>query len=245
MVQETSLKNDSDKGDSQALLRSVSELRAQGKPPKAIARALGLRPADAAAMLRRVAAAEAPASTGERSLRCLVSPGWSAAVDAPADRGWPDRELATGKFGLVVVALVEPHRDPHKSSVSGFLLDVHCLGVKDAVGPRIMPKTMVAEFLGRLFGSWDQEPVEISLELARELVFGAAAYARDLGFSPHPDFDKVKGALGDPPQSYSIQFGYEGRPFYTQGPYDDPAQVLRTLERSVRGQDFGYLLGGE
>lgn len=38
-------------------------------------------------------------------------------------------------------------------------------------------------------------PLAVPIEMARELVWGAVAYARDLGFEPHPDFEQVAGQL--------------------------------------------------
>ncbi|WP_237720512.1 hypothetical protein [Rhodococcus opacus] len=46
-----------------------------------------------------------------------------------------------------------------------------------------------------------------------------------------------------PPRSWvrgtgQIEFGKDGQPFYLNGPYDNSAAVIRTLERSVGAGNF-------
>jgi hypothetical protein len=66
------------------------------------------------------------------------------------------------------------------------------------------------------------------------VVFGAVAYARKLGFEPHPDFAGCVSHLGAPWAGQSdITFGRNGRPTFIQGPNDNASRVMRTLRRSV------------
>jgi hypothetical protein len=78
--------------------------------------------------------------------------------------------------------------------VSCFLLDVFCLGVKNAyfvVEPR-------AAYQWRLENIRSHERIEaIAPEYARKLVEDTEAYARDLGFSPHPDYQLAKRLFAD------------------------------------------------
>jgi hypothetical protein len=41
----------------------------------------------------------------------------------------------------------------------------------------------------------------------------------------------------------AISFGCNGKPTYISGPYDDTDHVLRTLERAVGREGFGYTVG--
>ncbi|WP_237724232.1 MULTISPECIES: hypothetical protein [unclassified Rhodococcus (in: high G+C Gram-positive bacteria)] len=80
---------------------------------------------------------------------------------------------------------------------------------------------------------------EIPIELGRELILGAATYARGLGFEPAAAFDDDAAAfLGEGDGPGRIEFGKDGQPFYLNGPYDNPAAVIRTLERSVGAGNF-------
>ncbi len=143
--------------------------------------------------------------------------------------------------GLVGVLIA--HRDRHqKVSVCGYLLDVYCLGVKDALGPDRMRRDELASFARIYFHAWGADGMAAPIELARELVFGAVEYARTLGFAPHPDFELVRGQLGAWEGPGVIRFGRNGKPFFAQGPYDDPAAVLHTLEESVGSGNFDFTI---
>ena len=78
--------------------------------------------------------------------------------------------------------------------------------------------------------------------MARELVWGAVAYARELGFEPHPDFEQVSGELGAWEPTGVVRFGREGQPYFVQGVRDNAMRILATLERSVGEGNFHYLV---
>lgn len=143
-------------------------------------------------------------------------------------------------MGVVVARRARPRR----VSVCGYLVDVYCLGVKNALGPDIMNDQDLPDFRGMFFSSFERvgEPVAAPLEMARHLVWGAVDYARTLGFKPHPDFESAAGHLGEPWHETSvITFGRDGVPFYVSGPYDNPNSVVQTLTRSVGEGSFNYL----
>jgi len=65
-------------------------------------------------------------------------------------------------------------------------------------------------------------------------VFGAADYARSLGFEPHPDFAKGAALLGDWEEGSSdVTFGQDGKPFYINGPRDDTYGTMAKLRQAV------------
>jgi hypothetical protein len=90
----------------------------------------------------------------------------------------------------------------------------------------------------------DTEAVEAPLDLVRHLVWGAVDYARALGFEPHPDFGATAGHLGSWDEKSAITFGRDGKPFFVQGPHDNPRAVIRTLTDSVGEGNFHVVLGG-
>ena len=80
-------------------------MRAPGTPPKAIARALGVRPAVIAPLVRQVAA-ERPEMPIERSalVACWISPSWSRELIVERRDGWDDVDLGPdGPAGIVLV----------------------------------------------------------------------------------------------------------------------------------------------
>lgn len=125
--------------------------------------------------------------------------------------------------------------------VCGWLVDVYCLGVKDVVGPRVMDERRGAEFTRSYFAADQARPLAAPVELARHLVFGALAYARSLGFEPAPDFQATTGHLGPWAGPSAIGFGRHGNPLFIQGPHDNTAAILTTLERSVGRDSFHFV----
>ena len=122
----------------------------------------------------------------------------------------------------MVAVLAARHREhASKAQVVGFLLDVWCLGVKNAQPADAMSHAEQTEYRHLFFGNFESH-VQVPAMLARDLVFGSVAYARGLGFEPHDDFEPAATVLGEPPGPSAIRFGRDGRPFYMDGPYDDP-----------------------
>ena len=129
-----------------------------------------------------------------------------------------------------------------KVSVCGYLADVYCLGVKNTYGPEIMDDVDLRRFLPEFFAAYDGDAIEAPIELAREVVWGAIEHARGLGFEPYSGFDEVKAHLGPWTGPSGITFGKDGRPFYISGPHDNPASVIRTLERAVGAGNFDVIV---
>lgn len=232
------------------LLGQVRDLRTAGRSPKQIARALGVRPATVAPLVRE--AAQQAATDSEPALvGCWVSPGWSQGLSIDGHEDWPGAdepdEPDAACSGLVGVTVARRHR-PHRVAVCGYLIDVYCLGVKNALGPRVMNDRDLPSFLGEFFAAFAEvePPLTAPLELARHLVWGAADYADRLGFRPAPDFAPTAGHLGAWQETSDITFGYGGVPFYIQGPYDDdPDAVLRTLTESVGDGNFQFIVSAQ
>jgi hypothetical protein len=231
-----------------ALLAQVRLMRERGSSPKQIAKALGLRPAAVAPLVRQVAALQqSHDDPADRVLLgCWISPGWSAGLgldEAPAAWAALDPvgpgEPATG--GLANVLIIRQER-ASRVTACGFLVDVYCLGVKNAVGPVPMGSGAVEEFRRKFFSAFDDTPVSVPLELAQAVVHGAVAFARGLGFEPHPDFDAAVAYLGTPAVASPIRFGRDGKPFYVSGPYDKPGAVVDTLEATVGAGNYHYMV---
>ena len=220
-------------------MERVAQLRRDGRTPKEIAHALGLKPAEVAPLIRAVGAA-APRREAEL-VGCWVTDGWSEGVMVNGHPEWPGVQAAGGgESGGLVGVLVARDRG---SSVSacGYLVDVWCLGVKNCMGPKAMERRKLPDFLSFFFRSFSRPPVSAPPDLARQVVFGAVDYARGLGFEPHPDFAKCAGHLGDWDGSSDIAFGRDGMPMYIQGPHDDMYTVISTLRKTVGDGNFHYL----
>ncbi|MEO3871735.1 helix-turn-helix domain-containing protein [Nonomuraea sp. B12E4] len=213
----------------------VRELRLQGRSPKEIARALGVSPSVVAPLVRAIAAETAGAGEPE-VVGCWINVGWSEGLTVDPARGWVDEKPDAGGGGMVSVLLAR-RQTWDRMTVCGYLADVYCLGVKKAVGPDALNDRDLRRFREFFFGEyagWQDAPIE----LARELVFGSIDYARTLGFPPEEAFETATGLLGAREGDPAITFGRDGRPFYVQGPEDDPDKVLWILRRTLSDEEF-------
>jgi hypothetical protein len=223
---------------SQELVERVAELRRDGRTPKEIARALGLKPAEVAPLIRAVGAAapkREPALAG-----CWISDNWAAGLTVRDHPEWPGVQATAAEGSGLVGVLVARE---HGSSVSacGYLVDVWCLGVKNSNGPKSMDRRKLPDYVSHFFATFSQPPVSAPLELARHVVFGAVDYARGMGLEPHPDFAKCASHLGEWNGSNDIAFGRDGMPTYIEGPHDNPFRIVTILRRTVGDGNFHYL----
>ena len=131
-----------------------------------------------------------------------------------------------------------------------FLLDVFCLGVKDAGFRRFNSIADYRESLiDRLFT--DGDPVRMTPAAARKLTEDAISYARGLGFSPGVDYKKasrVFGGITTAECDEQFIFGKNGKPLYIQGPSESPARVgkiLRTLEARCGESGYHYIVAAD
>jgi hypothetical protein len=156
-------------------------------------------------------------------LGCWTQPGWD-------------------QSGLAVVVVAR--RQPDGPVVFGtFLVDYYCLGVKDAYCNADVPNgRFVNEYLPRML--MDERPLEITPDLAHELIYGSIEFAARWGFRPHPDFKLAQQVL-DPPEDHplsdQIQFGKDGKPFYVSGPHDNVNAIMRQLARTAGEGHFDFM----
>lgn len=227
--------------DMNELLLQVATLRARGLPPKAIAKALGIRSSEAAALVRASAQETAATAPEPAVVGCWVSCGWSVGLSWKGHDEWPADPAEAGTApGLAQVLVAREHRR-NRVSVCGFLVDPCCLGVKDTIGPRQMSDLDLAEFVPRYFRAFEDGQRRVTLDLAQHLVLGAVDYARSLGFEPHPDFAACRGHLGNWNGPSDIRFGYEGKPYFVAGPRDNVAKIMRTLQEKVGDGHFDFI----
>ncbi len=145
-------------------------------------------------------------------------------------------------IGYAVVARQEPEGE---IVFATFLLDVLCLGVKDAYW-----RAGTMENFRELVQEMDniQSMREIKPACVAKIVLGAVEFAESFGFSPHPDYRHASHLLeGIDPSACreDYEFGDEGTPLYIQGPNETPAQAMAIAER-VRevGGDFQMVVPG-
>ena len=116
-------------------------------------------------------------------------------------------------------------------ATSLFLLDVYCLGIKDA----FFREADAAEFEAMIEACGAETPfADVDPSYARKLLRDLAAYARSIGLEPVAEFAASELLFGDiraDDCNVDFQFGFEGKPLYIPGPTDTPAQIRRRIKQ--------------
>ena len=129
---------------------------------------------------------------------------------------WRSADLFDSGYGYLVVSRFKADG---RVEAGFFLLDVFCLGVKDAGYHHFRS---IADYQEGLIGSFfpDENPVRMTPEAARKLTEGAISYAKGLGFSPAADYKKASRVFGGVTTANcheQFMFGKNGKPLYAQG----------------------------
>jgi hypothetical protein len=163
-------------------------------------------------------------------LECQITSGWNKSAELPP-------------LAQVVVA----RRAPSGQVAAGvFLVDLTCLGVKDAFTSAFSSRAEYEQdLLGRI--RQNQRLEKIDLDCAAKIIDESIAYARSLGFSPHRDYHQAAPLLaGAEPEACAVKVpvGYEGKPYFVSGPHDNVRKILAQLERKVGPGNFHFIVGG-
>jgi hypothetical protein len=153
---------------------------------------------------------------------------------------------AKWKDSGITPVIVARSLNPERLLFGAIMVDLYCLGIKDAYARVDVSRQAFLRDLPRLCSD---EPLECSVELAHEIVYGAMEFAASYGFQPHPDFTRQRvDQILDPPESHprnhKVEFGKDGKPFYIPGPYDDERKirsVINTLMHTAGEGNFDYI----
>lgn len=159
---------------------------------------------------------------------------------------WPFYECLVSrdweKEGEIVQVLVARRSPQGEIGVAVFLVDLGCLGVKNALADIMSPgeyqQGLRAEFSAR------QRMRDVDVNLAAKIVRESITYAHRFGFSPHPDYylaaPMLEGADPDAVKERVPVGGKDGKPYFIAGPYDNVPRILAQLERAVGPGNFNY-----
>jgi len=127
-----------------------------------------------------------------------------------------------------------------------FLVDMYCLGVKDAFFDVVPRAVYEKRIYGKLPGKY--EMVDLEPETARKLVEGAVEYAGRLGLAPHRDYPKARLIFGDVDAGACTEkfvYGKDGKPLFISGPHDSPSRchaIITTLSERCGEDGFEYIV---
>jgi hypothetical protein len=182
--------------------------------------------------------------SGSSWLRVVANLEFELASRAPIYKCYVADEIldADRGIGQVVVSRLSGNQ----VAAGVFLVDAYCLGVKDAFAFFRSQEEFEHKLLARMAQTARLRKVEPAY--AKKLVMDAIAYARSIGFEPHPDYKLASKVLRDIDETASkakFTFGKNGKPFFLAGPNDSPArcrQVIETLQRKLGPGGFHYMM---
>jgi len=153
-------------------------------------------------------------------------------------------QLAVNGMGTIVLA-----RKTRSGvlAVSIVLLDVYCLGVKNADF-----KALTTEQLPEMMGSISCNEIVEACDPAdvKKLINDSIDYAAKLGFKPHADYEIAKILFNEIDESQSniqFEFGCNGKPFFISGPNDSQAKInniIKTLNQSCGEGNYEFMISG-
>ena len=162
------------------------------------------------------------------------------ADDYPVEACYLNADWKEQGLARIVVTRSQENR---KIMVGVFLVDIFCLGVKNAFCNEGLARSQIEDQL--LPGCYQNEaPTRVGINYVKEIISGAVEYARSLGFEPHPDFEFSRHVLGaeEISRTRSLEFGGpEGKPLYVAGPDDDAAAILRKLRKKLGENGFNFI----
>jgi hypothetical protein len=150
------------------------------------------------------------------------------AAEAPIQHCWLSADLFELGIGTVILARGVTR---HHLAVGIFLLDVFCLGIKDAMFKSLEGDELELYVEVTNAGS---PPVSLQPSDARKLLRDLAAWSQSIGFPPHRDFAAVERIFGDvsvDEGEADFAFGRDGKPVYIPGPFESATVVRRRVEQ--------------
>jgi hypothetical protein len=139
----------------------------------------------------------------------------------------PENLWSSGIGNLLIARRMSDER----LAIAAFLVDVFCLGVKNAFWKIVTPREFDSlrhdiERMGKLRS--------VAPDYFAKLVYQVVDYAQSLGFRPHRDFQEAQLLLAgmDPSQcGEEFQFGQNGQPLYIRGPSESPERARLIANR--------------
>ncbi len=178
--------------------------------------------------------------------------GFGAIITAASYAKYPIYEclIPNGLFENGLGTIIVTRQTPgDEIAVSAFVVDVFCLGVKNALFKVANEGIYQNTIKPRIVGPHEGQIFENTHpSCVRKIIEGAVDYAGELGFSPHPDYRSAKAIFGDIesgacPEKYD--YGQEGMPMYVRGPHESTSQarkIVEQLDRRCGEGNYHYLV---
>ncbi len=151
--------------------------------------------------------------------------------------------------GIANISVARKHTNGNLT-VGFYLVDLACLGVKDAHYKFNIPEYEYRELLVQMEESMDME--ETSYTIAHNIIFAGLEFAEEYSFKPHKDFTIAQFILEEDTDDIELIEidcgGDDGNPLYVQGPLDNNQRanrVIAHLEKYAGPGNYDFILAGD
>lgn len=156
---------------------------------------------------------------------------------------WINTDWAESGMATIVVA----RRHTNKNiTYCLYLVDILCLGVKDTIYQFNVSYSEYQGFLEKISDTMEMELTDYVL--GHNIILSGVEFAEEFGFKPHKDFTSVTEYLleedTDDIKLIEIECGKNGKPLYTQGPFESDAtanKILKQLEHTAGKGNFDFI----
>ena len=145
--------------------------------------------------------------------------------------------------GLCTITVARQHATGNMT-FGVYLLDTYCLGLKNTNSVFSKPRYEYEDICESLF-SQHEGRIEIDYVLAHNIIYGAIAYAGDLGFKPQKDWVVSQMILEEDTEDIElieVEFGKDGKPYFISGPYDNVSAITAKLNKAVGEGNYHFLM---
>ena len=153
-----------------------------------------------------------------------------------------NEDWEVSKMASVSVARVHTNRN---ITVGFYLVDLNCLGVKDA---HFLFNVSESEYRNTISKISRLKLISISYELAHNIIYDGLEFAKELGFNPHKDFSVARYILEedtDEVELIEIECGENGKPLYVKSEWQSELEsnrIIAQLDRSVGKGNYNYII---
>lgn len=158
--------------------------------------------------------------------------------------------MPNGLFKIGIGSVLISRKAPNGLIAVGiFVVDVFCLGVKNASFKVLTKFDYEKQIKESLITSHEGQAFEaVDPACIKKLLEGAVAYSEELGFTHHPEYKNAKDIFGDIDSSscpVNYNYGKDGKPFYFRGPKETPAlakKIVNQLHEHCGEGGYDYML---
>jgi hypothetical protein len=155
--------------------------------------------------------------------KCLINPDWQ-------EQGMASIWILKKRQNGVII-------------MGSFLVDTCCLGLKDTFFRYDIDEDTLEKYTDSLM-IIGRTMIDCDFGLAQNIIYGGIEYAEELGFKPYKEFKITQFIIDDIEEVdfMEIEFGKDGKPFFSAGPKDNVNAILNTLNRTVGQGNYEYIV---